>query len=196
MGKARVAIAVTLIVVGCKSTPEGDLKKLGQAVRRGDSAAAVRYLDVDRTTTSLVNEVVMLTLENSKRAEKSDRTSRLGNEMGEAMVRMMQPAIEGMIKQGVYDVLSGRPIRAPAFTKGKADTVSRDSILQLQPRILGSRKFPDSAFVSVEIRRRARTTTETLEVKMEHPEKVWRVVRVDGLESLLDTTAAPGTTLK
>jgi hypothetical protein len=109
--------------------------------------------------------------------------------MTEGMIRMMQPVIEGMIKQGVYDVISGRPVSVPpSFAKRAADTVSRDSILQVDPRILSTRSFTDSAFVTVEFRRPGRTTAETLEVKMEHPEKVWRVVRLDGLESLLDST--------
>lgn len=186
MSRARVAIAVTLVIVGCRSTPEQDLKKLGQAVRQGDSAEAVRYLDVERTTATLVNEIMGAALKHADRAEKSDQASKLGDDMGEAMVRMMQPAIEGMVKQGVYDVLSGRAIRVPgSMAKGQPDTVSRDSILQLMPRILGSRKLGDSAFVSVAFQRRGATAVETLEVKMEQPDKAWRVVRLDGLESLL-----------
>ena len=188
MGRTQVALAATLMLVGCQSSPEGDLKKLGRAVSRGDSAEAVRYLDVDRTTASLVDKAMTHALKDTGTAEKANRASELGSEMGEAMVRMMQPAIEGMIKKGVYDVLSGRSIEVPALlAEGQADTVSRDSILPQHARILGSRSFNDSAFVTVEINPRARTTSETLEVKMEHAEKVWRVVRVDGIESLLDS---------
>jgi hypothetical protein len=187
MGKTRVALAATLMLAGCQSSPEGDLKKLGRAVKQGDSAEAVRYLDVDRTTTSLINEFVSLALRDTGKGERSGGASELGSEMGEELIRMMQPAIEGMVQQGVYDVISGRPVRVPAaLAKRQADTVSRDSILQLEPRILRTRSFSDSAFVTVEIHPRART--ETLVVKMEHPDKVWRVVRLDGLESLLDST--------
>jgi hypothetical protein len=39
--------------------------------------------------------------------------------------------------------------------------------------------------VSVEIQPRDKTVPETLEVRMEHPEEVWRVVRVDGLGSAI-----------
>jgi hypothetical protein len=71
--------------------------------------------------------------------------------------------------------------------KNGAVTVSRDSILQVNPRILSSRSISDSAFVKVELQPRGKTAPETLEVKMEHPEKVWRVVRLNGLEALLDS---------
>jgi hypothetical protein len=186
MAKTRVAVAAALLLAACQSSPEGDLKKLGRAVKQGDSAEAVRYLDVDRTTTSLVSEFMSLALRNAGNGERSGPASQLGSEMGEEMIRMMQPAIEGMVKQGVYDVISGRPVRVPAaLAKSQADTVSRDSILQLEPRILSTRSFSDSAFATVEIHHRART--ETLVVKMEQPDKVWRVVRLDGLESLLDS---------
>jgi hypothetical protein len=185
----RYTLAFALVLVGCGSTPEGDLKNFGDAVRRGDSADAVRYLDIDRTTSTLVNEIVTLTLKRST-GPNAGEASKLGGEMGEAMIRMMQPAVEAMIKQGVYDVVSGRPIHVPAsLAKGGLDTVSRDSVLQLSPRILGSRKFDDSAFVQVEIHPRDKSAAETLQVKMEHPGKVWRVVRLDGVESLVDSLA-------
>ncbi|HYF38130.1 MAG TPA: hypothetical protein VD930_00485 [Gemmatimonadales bacterium] len=112
----------------------------------------------------------------------------MASEMTEGMIRMMQPVIEGMIKQGVYDVISGRPVRVPAsLGKSGSDTVSRDSVLQVDPRILGSRSFADSAFVTLELRHRRRTAPETLTVKMEPLDKSWRVVRLDGVESLLDS---------
>ena len=190
MKRVRVALAATLMLIGCQSSPEEDLKKLGGAIKQGDSAEAVRYLDVDRTTSSLINEIVTIVLTDTGSAARSGRASRLGSEMSEEMIRMMQPMIEGMVKQGVYDVISGRPLRAPsALTKIQGDTISRDSILQLDPRILGSRTITDSAFVTLEIQYRAKARTETLEVKMEHPEKVWQVVRVDGLKSFLDSTS-------
>jgi hypothetical protein len=188
MRRTELALAAALFLVGCQSSPEGDLKKLGRAVEQGDSAEAVRYLDVERTTAAMVSEVMTLSLKDTGGPGKSDRASQLGREMGEGMVRMMQPMIEGMIKQGVYDVLSGRSVRVPpALSRSGADTMPRDSILQVDPRILSSRSFDDSAFVKVELHPRGREATETLEVKMEHPDKVWRVVRLDGLKALLDS---------
>jgi hypothetical protein len=136
----------------------------------------------------MVSEFMAVSFKDTGAGGKSNRASQLGRDMGEGMIRMMQPMLEGMIKQGVYDVLSGRAVRVPPALAGSgADTVSRDSILQVNPRILGSRSFTDSAFVTVELHPRGRAATETLEVKMEHPDNVWRVVRVDGLKRLLDS---------
>lgn len=184
------AIAGALATASCQPTPEQDLEKLGAAIKRGDSAEAVRYLDVDRTTAAFVNEFMDLALKQADTAGKSDRASGLGKEMGEAMVRMMQPVMETMIRQGVYDLVSGRPIRTPgSLSGGQADTVSRDSILQLSPRILKSSRSGDTAMVSVEIHPRDRVDPTTLQVRMEHPEKVWRVVRVEGLGSAIMDSA-------
>jgi hypothetical protein len=179
------ALAAILAILACRSSPEQDLKKLGKAVRQGDSAEAVRYLDVERTTSTMVSEAMSLAGKHARGSDTLNPSSKLGNQMGEAMLEMMRPGIEAMIKQGVYDLISGRSIRVPAMGKGQSDTVSRDSILQLAPRILGSRELGDSAFVSIEIHPRDRAMPETLEVKMEQPEKIWRVVRVDGLQAAL-----------
>ncbi len=184
----RTTAMAAALLVGCSQSPERDLRKLGTAIDRADSAEAVRYLDVDRTVSAFVDEFMNHALKTDT-SEKSE--SSLGSEMSEGFVRMMQPAIEAMIKQGVYDLVSGRRIRTPgSLTGGQEDTVSRDSLLQLRPQILASRTLTDTGFVTVEIQPHDRAVPETVEVRMERSADTWRVVRVEGLSgAIMDSIA-------
>ena len=183
---AWAAQALALILAsGCQPTPEEDLEKLGTAIQKADSAEAIRYLDVERTAETFVNDILALSMKESDTTKKSDQASELGKQMGEAMVRMMQPAIEKMVKRGVYDLIGGRPIHVFGLSGSAVDTVSRDSILKLKPRALATQTFGDTAVVSLEIDQRDQTAPETLRVRMEHPKDVWRVVRIEGLDSAI-----------
>jgi hypothetical protein len=191
MRLARIrGFVAAMAVLGCQATPEGDLKKLGKAIEDGDSAEAVRYIDVDRTTSAFVEDLVAHALPGADTAADRRREPNLADAMGEGMIRMMQPAVEAMFRQGVYDLVSGRSIRRPgSVTEGEQVSVPRDSILQLEPKILDSKTFGDSAVVAVEIHPKDRKEPVLVDVQMKRGEEGWRVVRVDGLAAaLIDST--------
>jgi hypothetical protein len=161
------------------------VRSLGSAFRDQDRLAVMRYMDVDRTASSLTSAVMSEVTQQSDR-DSAESKSDLGGMMGTAMIAAMQPAITAYVRQMIY-FMADSSEAMPTFMGESAGKPSsraelRDSLAKLQVEVRPARTDGDVALVPVFLPATPnQRDTGTVELRLERAGKNWRVVGVERL---------------
>jgi DUF2939 family protein len=184
--RQSIALLVALFALtGCAQGPESSVKSLGKAFRDQDRLRVTRYMDVDRTSTSITS-TLMAEVTQKKGQDSTGEAGRAGDILGTAMLGAMQPALTAYVRQMIYFLAdSSAPLPSFGSENGGAPTSRaevRDSLAKRQFEVRKARTEGDVAVVPVFIPATpGQSDSGTVELRLEKAGKNWRVVGVERL---------------
>ena len=174
-----------VLILACSEGPEDSVRSLGNAFRDQDRLALARYMDVDRTASSLTSALMTEVTRQSDR-DSVESGSDFGGMLGTAMMGAMQPAITAYVR-GMIHYMVDSSQAMPSFmgeSAGKPTSRAelRDSLANLDLEVRPGRTDGDIALVPVFLPATPnQPDTGTVELRLERAGKNWRVVGVERL---------------
>jgi hypothetical protein len=176
-------------------SPQYALRQIADAVHERNRLEFERYVDLERFTTSAVDEMVArITLASVDDADTG--FGALGAMLGASMVKSMKPALASELRAAVLGAVETG--RFDSLFVARHDTAGRDLTLAVVARNMSSDRVHfagtgglhregDVATVDLRLRNDMFDTTFVLRVRLERGPDRWRVVAPDNLRDYLKT---------
>jgi hypothetical protein len=181
------------------------LNKLARAMTAHDTATVHEYLDVQATSTQIVNAVVESATASTmmEASNEGNGFAAMGAAIGSLMIDRMKPALATMLRATIDSAIATPDMRylAPANSQRQPSVAAapgamrsavaqiRDREMQLE-RVGTTRQFRDSATVDLHIRHESFDTTLALNVAMRRTGGLWRVVGLVNVGTYLKSLEA------
>jgi Protein of unknown function (DUF2939) len=195
-GFAATALVAGLVVItACSEGPESSVKSLGKAFLEQDRLKVTRYMDVDRTATSITTSL-MTEVARQPARDSAGPGSELGEMFGTAMMAAMQPALTAYVREMIY-YIADSSARMPSFgetASGAQPSRSsiRDSVANRNFGVRKARIEGDVALVPVSIAATpGQADSGTVDLRLERAGRNWRVVAVEHLPAAAFSSVAP-----
>ena len=200
--RTLIIAAVALVAVAVAGTlyyrhthsPEYALKQIQKAVRAKDVQAFERYVDVERLSTGVVDQMVgHVTAQMMRESEGQEGLAAMGAMMGVGMLDKMKPGLvqtmrtnlTSAVKAGSLDSAFAAPSEegAPNLAAMGGQMGGGDSFEGLA----GVRRSGNTAIADFKVRPPLLDTTLVVGAKMERVDGTWRVVGPENLGAFLQT---------
>jgi hypothetical protein len=191
-----VLLAAGFVYLHYRNSPRYALAQIRSAVERHDRLRFERYVDVDRFSTTLVDQLTgHIAAESFRQSPGSENgMGALGSALGMGLLERLKPAMVEAVRSSMRESVQNGSL-AGLFAKpardGEVDLQRLGSTMGVGKDVFlgvgGIRQDGSTALVDLRVRPILLDTVLTVSLRMEKTNGTWRVVAPDNLTSYLAT---------